>query len=371
MTWRSYLQSRTRRPEFLWRLVIGILVAGVVIGYVAEKVWRSEQTAPEVSESLAEQVDVLDGLATEGRWLDLWWAVPKVAYRRFNHPGPIVLAAIAGVCWFVFLWQALKAPGWRDLRLWCALLALPLGCLSIWPTHFFILWQEHVWNLFDSNELIPGLRFYVLGVGLREEFAKLLCLLPLMPVLARRRDELTTLLVSACVGLGFAITENVNYFLFTGGTATVGRFLTANPFHMAATGLIGLALHRAIRNPKAWASHSLGVFGVVVIAHGLYDAFISLPSLVEYAIVSQIIFALLMYQFFHELRELRGKARDVISLSATFLAGVSIVTAAAFVYLSATVGTTSAFDLLAMSITGQAVMVYLFLREMPESMVTV
>lgn len=48
-----------------------------------------------------------------------------------------------------------------------------------------------------------------------------------------------------------------------------------------------------------------------------------------------------------------------------------MLTAATFVYLSATLGMSSAFDVLAAGVTGQAVMVYLFLREMPETMVSV
>lgn len=371
MTWRSYLQSKTRQPEFLWRMVIGILVAGVVVGYALQAV-RSPQPPSQLDEqSSVLEVEMLRKLAEQGEWLELWWAVPKVAFRRFETAGAAVLSAIAACCWFAFLWQALQTPGWRDLRLWCALLAVPLGMLSIWPTHFMALWQEQVMNLHDSVELIPGIRYFVLGVGLREELAKLLLLLPLMPILARRSDELTALLVAACVGLGFAAAENVSYFGWSGGADAMGRFLTANPFHMSSTGLIGLALYRAIRNPQGWASHSAGVFGVLAIAHGLYDSFIALPDLAEYAILSQIIFALLVYQFFHELRGLRTAPRDVISLSATFLFGVSFVTAATFVYLSATLGTTAAFDNLTMSITGLAVMVYLFLREMPETMVTV
>jgi len=282
-----------------------------------------------------------------------------------------VLSSIAGCCWFVFLWQAMKTPGLRTLRLWCALGAIVLGVLSIWPTHFLSLWQEYAWNLHDSDELVPGVRFYVLGVGLPEELAKLLCVLPLMPIFLRLRDELTVLLVSGCVGLGFAITENVNYFAGSGGMAAMGRFLTANPFHFTLTGLAGLMLFRGLRSPQAWGPYALGFLGMLVFAHGLYDAFIVVPALAEYSLFSMIIFALVVYQFFHELRELRPSKGDTISLSATFLCGVSVLTAATFVYLSATLGMEVAFDTLASGVTGLAVMVYLFLREMPETMVSV
>lgn len=372
MTWSSYLRTKTRQPEFLWRMVIWILAAGIGLGFVAERMVQSDDQSVEVNVNRAKDWQSLETLAEQGEWSSLWWALPKVAYFRPTGPGPVALALIAGGCWLIFLWQALKLPGLRDLRLWCLLLAIPLGVLSIWPTLFWNYWQEQVWNLRDSPELIPGIRYYVLSVGLREELAKLLCLLPLMPILLRRRDELTVLIVSGAVGLGFAIEENIGYFASTRGTATLGRFLTANPFHITLTALAGLALYRALRFPKGWASHSLGTFGMLVIAHGLYDSFFALPALGgDYALFGMIIFALVVYQFFRELRELRPTQGDMISLSANFLAGVSLLTAATFVYLSATLGTSVAFDSLVSGIISQAVMVYLFLREMPETMVTV
>lgn len=370
MTWRSYLKTKTRQPAFLWRMVIWILAAGIGLGFVAQKIYPPQAT--EVKEKVAsdDSWEILRSLAEQGEWGQLWWTLPRVVYHH-KHLGPVVLSAITACCWLVFLWQAMRTPGLRELRLWCALIAIPLGVLSIWPTLFFDYWLEHAWNLRESKELIPGVRYFVLSVGLREELAKLLCLLPLMPLLLRINDELTTLLVSGCVGLGFAIEENINYFINSGGTSTLGRFLTANPLHITLTALAGLALYRALRNPKGWTSHSLGVFGMLVFAHGLYDAFIIVPALAEYSLFTMIIFALVIYQFFHELRALRPAQGDTISLSANFLCGVSVLTASTFVYLSATLGMSVAFDTLASGVTGLAVMVYLFLREMPETMVSV
>jgi hypothetical protein len=60
-----------------------------------------------------------------------------------------------------------------------------------------------------------------------------------------------------------------------------------------------------------------------------------------------------------------------VSLSATFLLGVTLLTATTFVYLSATLGMFVAMETLASSVASLAVMVYLFLREMPETLVRV
>jgi RsiW-degrading membrane proteinase PrsW (M82 family) len=375
MNWRSTLQTKTRDPRFLWQMVLGIIAAGIVAGYAAQYFWQTAPVDPGElilrNHGAPHPVVELERLAAQGKWVEVWWAIPKSQWWRIAQRGPVILAALTGGCWLLFMLQALQVRGPLDPRLWLALAAVPLGVLSVWPTHFFALWQEFAWGLEENMSLFHGLRFFTLGVGLREETAKLLCLLPLMPLLLRLHSDLAAMLTSGCVGIGFALAENAGYFASTGGVDTLGRYLTANPFHLTLTGLIGLAVYRAFRHPRDWGPQALATFGLMVFAHGLYDAFIGVPVLAEYSLLGTIIFAAVVYQFFRELRDARQRRPDVISLTANFLCGVSLVTSAAFVYLSATVGCSDAFDFLFQGAAGLAVMVYLFLREMPETMVTV
>lgn len=370
MNWRRTLQAKSRDPRYLWRMVLGIIASGIVAGYAAQYYWKPAPVTETSDRDSRHPWREVEQLAADGRWLEVWWAIPELELQHVS-PGPAALAAITGCCWLLFALQALQIHGFVDPRLWLATAAIPLGILSIWPTDFFILWQEFIWGLEESASTLHGIRYYILGVGLREETAKLLCLLPLMPLLVRMRSELAALMVSGCVGLGFALAENSGYFARSGGVDTLGRYLTANPAHMALTGLVGLGVYRACRNPRDWGPQALATFGLMVFAHGLYDAFIAVPALAEYSLLGTIIFAGVVYQFFRELRDSRQRRPDTISLTANFLCGVSLVTAATFVYLSATVGPSSAFDFLVDGIVGLAVMVYLFLREMPETMVTV
>jgi RsiW-degrading membrane proteinase PrsW (M82 family) len=220
----------------------------------------------------------------------------------------------------------------------------------------------------ESENWAAGIRYFVLGVGLREELSKLLLLLPLAPLLVRRGNELETLTVAACVGLGFALVENSHYFKATLGSSSVSRFLTANFFHMAATGLIGLAVVRGLREPRVRGLEALAIFGVIVFAHGLYDAALSLPALAEYSMGAMVIYILLAYQFFHELRNVRIRQPETISLTANFLCGISLIAAVTFVYLSGQLGCRMAAVLLVPEMLTTAVMVIMFLREMPASL---
>ena len=214
MPWRNYLRSKTRQPAFLWRLTLGILMAGALVGYAAQ--WLPDSVEKGLREpdttAFNENYDQVQQLVAEGDWSGLWWAIPRSMWLGWL-PGPATIAVITGLCWLAFTIQAGQPSSPGGIRWWLALLAVGLGVVSIWPTLFAVYWQEEVWGLEDSKDLIGGLRFYILGVGLREELSKLLLFLPLLPWVLRRGSEREALLVAACVGLGFAMEENVQCFM--------------------------------------------------------------------------------------------------------------------------------------------------------------
>ncbi len=370
MTWRHYLRIKTRSPAFLLRMAIGILAVGAVGALVMEGRLRHEDL-PGDAVLFNAAVEHLEQLAAAGDWTALWWSLPNVVFNRLSFSAPTALAALAGCSWFAFCLQAAQVRRGCDPLWWLLPLAVVLGGLSIWPTHFLSLWIEHRWNVHASNELVGGLRFYIVGVGLPEEAAKLLCFLPLVPILLRMRSDLAALMTGGCVGLGFAIAENINYFRSSQGADALGRFLTANPAHITLTGVAGLAAYRAIRDPRGWGSHAVAMIGLMIFAHGLYDATIAIPQLADVGILGSIVFALVVYQFFRELRDLRQPRVETISLTATFLAGVSTVSAAMFIYMSGVLGFEQACDVMAAEAISLSLMAYLFLREMPETMVNV
>lgn len=314
--------------------------------------------------TLAEQA------AERGDWLGVLRQLPALMFRSYS-PGPTVLALLTGACWLAFLLHIGRFHQGR-VSLWLCLAGVALGVVSVGLTLFFILVQETGWGLEESDALLPGLQYFILGVGLREELAKLLLLLPLVPVLVARRSELQALVVSACVGLGFAIEENISYFSSTAGASSLGRLTTANFLHMSLTGLIGLAVCRACWHPKTLGPEAFAVFGVAVFGHGLYDAFIVLPALNEqWGLVTTLIYIGIVYQFFREFRAANHNENYRLSVSFTFTLGVAVVTSATYVYLSSQLGHQAAAKLLSAELLGSAILIYLFLREAPDSLIDV
>lgn len=380
--WRNYLRTKTRNPQFLWKMVISILAIGVILGLAVDAsvpAWidlqelkrQEEQEAVPDPTPLSQAWDELEEKADAAAWTEVWWAIPHCMWLGWQRFGATSLAVLTGICWLAFVVQAVQVRTWRDHRLWFSLLGLGLGVLSIWPTVFLIFWQERAWGLVEAEDPAAGIRFFTLGVALREETSKLVCFLPLLPWLVYRRDDLAALLVAGAVGLGFATEENVTYIWGSVGSSTLTRLMMPAPFHMALTGLAGLAAYRACVWPKECGPQFVAIFGVIVLAHGLYDA-VLMRVFADFSIAAYGIFLLAIYQFFRELRSLQSTMpKAPISLTANFLFCVTTVAAATFVYLCAAIGWKPAADVMVSGIVAEGVMVYLFLREMPETMVPV
>ena len=281
----------------------------------------------------------------------------------------IVMAMLTGTFWFLFCLHAAQVPSWRSLRGWLCLAAVILGMISTIPTLLIVLYQQQAFGWEEADDIIGGIAYYVVGVGLREELCKLLLFLPLVPLLVRRRSELEMLVVAGCVGLGFALEENMGYFQASHSAIAVARYLTANFFHIAATGLAGLALCRAVWSPRTHGLAFLPVFLLIVVAHGMYDALLAVPGLNEYSLFALMIYVLLCYQFFRELRTHRSARREPITLTANFLFGISSIAAITCIHLTATQGLEFAYQVVGHEILSMAVVAYVFLREMPETMV--
>jgi RsiW-degrading membrane proteinase PrsW (M82 family) len=344
MSWQNTLSRRSHDPGFLWRVALGIVASGFLLSFVLP--------APPQALPLG---DVPTGS-------------DNPPWGRYTT-GATVLAVLTGLCWLTFILHAGRS-GRGGVRWPLCLAAIGLGIASAWLTLWFIALQEDTWGLQESDQLAAGVRYFVLGVGLREELAKLLLLLPLVPFLVRRGSELEALLVSACVGLGFAVEENIGYFGSSMGISSLGRLTTANFLHMSLTGLVGLAVCRGIWHPQALGPEAVAIFALAVIAHGLYDAFIAVPALSrEFDIVGMIIYVLIVYRFFHEFNQARPAAAEKLNVSFTFTVGVALVASATFVYVSSLVGQSAALKLMGAELLASAATIYLFLREAPDSLI--
>lgn len=269
--------------------------------------------------------DRIDHAIEQRDYLSLFFLTLKYDLR-FDDPWLLVLSLFAASIWFVIVTQ--YSGRWRT-QISLYLGALFLGCLSGSLTLYAVLVQEKILNFVHdpTSNLVDQILYCIAGIGLREETLKLLCFLPLAPLLAKRdRDEIDALVCAGLVGLGFALNENSGYVNRGGEFTTWSRFITANFFHIALTGVAGLSLVRCWKRPRRQWDNFLYDFLIVIAAHGVYDAFLIVPQFAGYDIVALVIFAVICYLFLDQAtRMMRPQNSMTISPLAIFVVGSALL----------------------------------------------
>ena len=254
-------------------------------------------------------------------WQELAKAVILYDYERSSF-GRYFLSFFVASIWMIIVGQ-FAGFGKRQLTLYA--IALLLGIMSASATLFVVVIHDDIRGFSLEGDLWHQLTYCIAGIGLREETIKLLFFAPLIPFLIKR-PEIEGLIVASFVGLGFAVQENLGYYLGQ-GFSPWSRFFTANFFHLALTGMLGLALTQFVRWPRTRWEELLTTFIAIVVAHGLYDAFIMIPELsMEYSLFTLLILAMIAYRFFDQAENLAhpGRSRTVSPLG-VFVIGAALL----------------------------------------------
>ncbi len=134
--------------------------------------------------------------------------------------------------------------------------------------------------------------FWLLGIGLNEEFAKMAVLLVL---LYPRRDFTTTyqgLLGAATVALGFAAVENLFYLERYGSVTLLARSAITVPAHAFFSVPMGVLMAyakyaRTVRGKYLWLLAGLFISAGF---HGMYDVWLSLePDWMNWVAYGQVV----------------------------------------------------------------------------------
>ena len=241
-----------------------------------------------------------------------------------------LLGLVSASLWYVLLIYGSSTDRWRWLRY------LPAVVMGVFSTVLLSWWQSSLhYGLPDetrtpTHEIVSN----VLYVGVPEETAKLIMFALLLPVLVRNRASRSKVaLTGGCVGLGFALAENVRYFINADVGLALGRLLTANFMHIAMTGLLGLKLAALIKSRFHQVGEFAMAFAGIVLAHGAYD-FACGRTAQELGIdmLSIIILVVLTKYFLHEIKPLPGdRPRQSVSGVAVFVFGTALIVGATMI----------------------------------------
>jgi len=226
--------------------------------------------------------------------------------------------------------------------------------------------QDDILGHHAGDTLPQAFAYFIGGVGLREELCKLLLFVPFVPILLKRDNELEAMLVASFVGLGFAIEENGNYYMMSEAASAPGRFLTANFFHIALTGMNGLYLYRACRWGRNWINQFLFIFPLTIVVHGAYDALLELPEVEGGGFWAMVVYVAFCQYYFKSFHPLRTDGRRTVSLTGSLIFGVSLLGATVIAFQIATLGPRAGATLIFSELLGSVVLLFLFFREIRE-----
>jgi len=286
--------------------------------------------------------------------------VPKIWAPSLGGTG-LVMTSIAALGWAFFLARLGKLGMRVRFRLPMYVLAFVLGVASAFPTVAIIAIEEAKLRLVETGDPARDALFFVFGVGLREEASKLLLFLPLLPILRRWGDKLDVLVCGAMVGLGFAAEENLNYLAHESLNTGLGRFLTANFFHMALTGTLASALDDFVSDRERYAAAFSRTSLLVVGIHGAYDFLLSHEEFggTYFAMAA---FFLVANLFLGAVDAARRRADRGITPLHAFIFAVAVVTGVSLAYAVMAVGPLAAVIVMGSGLLGQAIIVYVFVK---------
>lgn len=190
--------------------------------------------------------------------------------------------------WGVVLYDLLKPPAfsWTNIvkcSLFTAFIGIPILLLFQKIPPFTLLYTA-----VEQEGIIPQLIGFILGVGVLEESCKALPVYLFLMRPGKLRDPFTSAFYGAMSGLGFAVTEGVQYsykyaMSLATGQSDFGfyvlvntiRFVSLPLYHAVWAGIFGYFIGLAAINPSRKGSIIFIGLTISAVLHGSYNTFSS------------------------------------------------------------------------------------------------
>ena len=185
----------------------------------------------------------------------------------------LYLAIGPGVAIAVFIYYSDK---WDREPKFLVLKSFFLGCLAVFPTHYFegaayeILGMQTLQDEHSPLFWTKTICYAFFGVALAEEFCKFLFLKAFICDEREFNEPFDGIVYGGMVGCGFASVENVMYVLQGGQAVGFLRMISAVPGHAFLGIILGYFVGRAKFSVNR-IRHLIQGLGAVVVLHGLYD----------------------------------------------------------------------------------------------------
>jgi RsiW-degrading membrane proteinase PrsW (M82 family) len=186
---------------------------------------------------------------------------------------PTIGAILGAMLWLSYL---KKIDVFEHERIGDICIALIVGYLTPSITLWVYYGFEVLGFNFNGNTL-NDILYAIFGVGVTEEFSKLLGVVIVFNILKRRISEpIDYLIFAGVVALGFSVRENFIYYNNYGSQVLTGRTLISCLTHIINTSICvyGLYSYNIFKVGTKYGNAFLGL-GVAVVSHGLFDLFLA------------------------------------------------------------------------------------------------
>ena len=186
---------------------------------------------------------------------------------------PTIGAILGAMLWLSYL---KKIDVFEHERIADICFALIVGYLTPSITLWVYYGFEVLGFNFNGNALNDML-FAIFGVGVTEEFSKLLGVVIVFNVLKKHISEpIDYLIFAGVVALGFSVRENFIYYNNYGSQVLTGRTLISCLTHIINTSICvyGLYSYNIFKVGTKYGNAFLGL-SVAIVSHGLFDLFLT------------------------------------------------------------------------------------------------
>lgn len=189
-----------------------------------------------------------------------------------------MIAPMLGAICGAMLWLSyfIKIDVLEKERISDIIIAFCIGFLT--PNIALYIYEIHVNIGFDFNDNFwNDLVYSIVGVGLTEEFSKLIGVTLLFFIIRKRLNEpIDYLIFAGIVALGFAIRENYIYYYNYGSQIITGRTLISSLTHIINTSICvyGLFRFKIFNRGNIFVNSVIGIT-IAVVSHGLFDFFLT------------------------------------------------------------------------------------------------
>ena len=189
-----------------------------------------------------------------------------------------ILAAVCGAMLWIGYFRRIDIL--EHERITDVVISFIIGYLT--PTlALWIYYGLEVLGFNFNGELINDFVYSIFGVGITEEFSKLIGVFIAFKILKKRINEPIDYLVFAgIIALGFSIRENFIYYNNYGAQIATGRTLISCLVHIINTSICVYGLYRfqLFNKGNVYINSVIGI-SVAIASHGLFDFFLVQPFL--------------------------------------------------------------------------------------------